>query len=82
MRDGRGIAAAFMLGARGSTDGNPFRCYQRISWYMTITKKRIIKAKDIDSTCYRKNHMDIRYAALRNQMTREYIRIRAGRSIL
>ena len=48
---------------------------------MKITKQRIIKAKDIDSTVTGRSHgHPVR--CLRNQMTREYIKLEAGRKVL
>lgn len=71
--DGRGIAAAFMLGARGMQLGTHF-VVAKESIVHTNYKKCIIKAKDIDSRVTgRTTGHPVR--ALRNQMTREYLRL-------
>ena len=62
--DGRGIAAAFMLGAKGVQMGTHF----------VVTEERIIKAKDIDSKVTgRTTGHPVR--ALRNDMTRKYLEL-------
>lgn len=71
--DGRGIAAAFMLGATGMQLGTHF-VVAKESIVHENYKKCIIKAKDIDSRVTgRTTGHPVR--ALRNQMTREYLRL-------
>ena len=71
--DGRGFAAAMMLGAKGVQMGTRF-VIARESIVHDNYKQRILKAKDIDSevTGLSGGH-PIR--SLRNQMTREYLRL-------
>ena len=73
--DGRGIAAAFMLGAEAVQIGT--RCVvAKESIGNEKYKERIIKAKDIDSAVTGRSHgHPVR--CLRNQMTREYNRLEA-----
>ena len=73
MADGRGIAAAFMLGAKGVQMGTVFipttECQVHDNY-----KDQVIKAKDIDSEVTgRSTGHPIR--VLRNKMTREYLRM-------
>ena len=71
--DGRGIAAAFMLGAEAVQIGTRF-VVSKESIVHENYKQRIIKAKDIDSTVTGRTHgHPVR--CLRNQMTREYIKL-------
>ena len=71
--DGRGIAAAFMLGAEAVQIGTRF-VVSKESIVHENYKERIIKAKDIDSTVTGRTHgHPVR--CLRNQMTREYIKL-------
>ena len=71
--DGRGIAAAFMLGAEAVQMGTRF-VVAKESIVHDNYKERIIKAKDIDSTVTGRSHgHPVR--CLRNQMTREYIKL-------
>ena len=71
--DGRGIAAAFMLGAEAVQMGTRFVVAKESSVHPGY-KERIIKAKDIDSTVTGRTHgHPVR--CLRNQMTREYIKL-------
>lgn len=71
--DGRGIAAAFMLGAEAVQIGTRF-VVSKESIVHDNYKQRLIKAKDIDSTVTGRSHgHPVR--SLRNQMTREYIRL-------
>ena len=71
--DGRGIAAAFMLGAEAVQIGTRF-VVSKESIVHENYKQRIIKAKDIDSTVTGRSHgHPVR--CLRNQMTREYIKL-------
>ena len=73
--DGRGIAAAFMLGAEGVQMGTRF-VVAKESIVHENYKQRIIKAKDIDSAVTGRTHgHPVR--CLRNQMTREYNRLEA-----
>ncbi|MDO4296110.1 MAG: enoyl-[acyl-carrier-protein] reductase FabK [bacterium] len=70
--DGRGIAAAFMLGAEAVQIGTRF-VVAKESIVHEAYKERILKAKDIDSAVTGISHgHPIR--CLRNQMTREYLR--------
>lgn len=71
--DGRGIAAAFMLGARGVQMGTNFVVTEESQVHENY-KKCIIKARDIDSRVTgRSTGHPVR--ALRNKMTREYLRL-------
>lgn len=73
--DGRGIAAAFMLGAEAVQIGTRF-VVSKESIVHENYKQRIIKAKDIDSAVTGRSHgHPVR--CLRNQMTREYNRLEA-----
>ncbi|MFV0528450.1 MAG: enoyl-[acyl-carrier-protein] reductase FabK [Lachnospiraceae bacterium] len=70
MADGRGIAAAFMLGAKAVQMGTGFVVTHESQVHDNY-KKAIIKAKDIDSRVTgRKNGHPVR--AIRNQMTKKY----------
>ena len=72
MADGRGIAAAFMLGAQGVQMGTCFVVTKESQVHENY-KKCIIKAKDIDTRVTgRSTGHPVR--AIRNQMTREYLR--------
>lgn len=71
--DGRGIAAAFMLGAEAVQIGTRFVVSKESTVHENY-KERIIKAKDIDSTVTGRTHgHPVR--CLRNQMTREYLKL-------
>ena len=71
--DGRGIAAAFMLGAKAVQMGTHFVATEESIVHENY-KERIIKAKDIDSTVTGRTHgHPVR--CLRNQMTREYLKL-------
>lgn len=71
--DGRGFAAAFMLGAEAVQMGTRF-CVAEEAITHDNYKERIIKAKDIDSEVTGMSHgHPIR--CLRNNMTKEYIRL-------
>ncbi|WP_394524138.1 enoyl-[acyl-carrier-protein] reductase FabK [Lacrimispora sp. JR3] len=71
--DGRGIAAAFMLGAEAVQIGTRF-VVSKESIVHDNYKQRIIKAKDIDSAVTGRSHgHPVR--SLRNQMTREYAKL-------
>ncbi len=70
--DGRGMAAAFMLGAEAVQMGTRF-VVARESICHADYKERILKAKDIDSAVTGRSHgHPIRQ--LRNQMTKEYLK--------
>ncbi len=71
--DGRGVAAAFMLGAEAVQIGTRF-VVAKESIVHENYKQRIIKAKDIDSVVTGRSHgHPVR--CLRNQMTREYTKL-------
>lgn len=71
--DGRGIAAAFVLGAEAVQMGTRFVVSEECIVHENY-KERIIKAKDIDSTVTGRSHgHPVR--SLRNQMTREYVKL-------
>ena len=71
--DGRGIAASFMLGAEAVQMGTRF-VVAKESIVHENYKQRIIKAKDIDTVVTGRSHgHPVR--GLRNQMTREYIKM-------
>ncbi len=71
--DGRGLAAAFMLGAEAVQVGTRF-VVAKESIVHENYKQRIIKAKDIDSVVTGRSHgHPVR--CLRNQMTREYTQL-------
>lgn len=73
--DGRGMAAAFMLGAEAVQIGTRFVVAKECICHENY-KERICKAKDIDSTVTGlKNGHPIR--SLRNQMTKEYLKMEA-----
>lgn len=71
--DGRGFAAAFMLGAEGVQVGTRF-VVAKESIVHDNYKQQIVKAKDIDSTVtgLSTGHP---VRCLRNKMTREYLRL-------
>lgn len=69
--DGRGMAAAFMLGAQGVQIGTRFVASQEAQVHENY-KNYIVKAKDIDSRVTgRSTGHPVR--ALRNQMTKNYL---------
>ena len=71
--DGRGIAAAFMLGAEAVQMGTRFLVAKECTVHQNY-KNRVLKAKDIDSTVTGRTHgHPVR--CLRNQMTREYLKL-------
>lgn len=71
--DGRGMAAAFMLGAEGIQMGTRFVAAKE-SIVHAAFKEKIIKAKDIDSTVTgTSTGHPVR--CLKNRMTREYLRL-------
>ena len=71
--DGRGLAAAFMLGAEAVQMGTRF-VVAKESIVHAAYKEKVIKAKDIDSTV---TGMSTGHPVrcLRNQMTKEYLRM-------
>lgn len=77
--DGRGIAAAFMLGAKGVQMGTHFVVTEEAVVHENY-KERIIKAKDIDSRVTgRSTGHPVR--TLRNDMTKKYLELeQAGAS--
>lgn len=71
--DGRGMAAAFMLGAEAVQMGTRF-CVADECVIHDKYKDRILKAKDIDSEVTGRSHgHPVR--GLRNKMTREYLKL-------
>ena len=73
--DGRGVAAAFMLGAEAAQMGTRF-IVAKESIVHENYKEKVIKAKDIDSEVTgRSTGHPIR--VLRNKMTREYLKMEA-----
>ena len=71
--DGRGFAAAMMLGAEAVQMGTRF-CVSDECTIHENYKNRILKAKDIDSEVTGRSHgHPVR--CLRNQMTREYLKL-------
>ena len=71
--DGRGLAAAMMLGAEAVQMGTRFVVSEESIAHENY-KTRLIKAKDIDSTVTGRSHgHPIR--SLRNKMTKEYLRL-------
>ena len=71
--DGRGIAAAFMLGAEAVQMGTRFLVAKECTVHQNY-KDRVLKAKDIDSTVTGRTHGH-QVRCLRNQMTREYVKL-------
>ena len=73
--DGRGMAAAFMLGAEAVQMGTRF-CVADECVIHDKYKDRILKAKDIESEVTGRSHgHPVR--GLRNKMTREYLKLEA-----
>lgn len=71
--DGRGMAAAFMLGAKGVQMGTHFVVAEECQVHQNY-KDRILKAKDIDTRVTgRSTGHPVR--ALRNEMTRKYLEL-------
>ncbi len=74
--DGRGFAAAMMLGAEAVQMGTRF-CVSDECVIHERYKERILKAKDIDSEVTGRSHgHPVR--GLRNKMTREYLKLEAA----
>lgn len=74
--DGRGFAAAMMLGAEAVQMGTRF-CVSNECVIHENYKNRILKAKDIDSEVTGRSHgHPVR--GLRNKMTREYLKLEAA----
>ena len=74
--DGRGVAAVFMLGAKAVQVGTHFVVTEESQVHENY-KERILKAKDIDTKVTgRTTGHPVR--ALRNQMTREYLKKEAA----
>lgn len=74
--DGRGIAAAFMLGAEAVQMGTRFLVAKECIVHQNY-KDRVLKARDIDTVVTGKSHgHPVR--GLRNQMTRDYVKLEAG----
>lgn len=71
--DGRGLAAALMLGAKGVQMGTRFLTAKESIVHANY-KERVIKAKDIDSVVTGTSHgHPVR--SLRNAMSREYLKL-------
>lgn len=71
--DGRGMAAAFLLGAEGVQIGTRFVASKEANVHENY-KNRIVASKDIDSAVTGRTHgHPVR--CLRNQMTRDYIKL-------
>lgn len=71
--DGRGMAAAFMLGAEAVQIGTRFVVAKECIVHQNY-KDRVLKAKDIDTSVTGRSHgHPVR--GLRNQMTREYAKL-------
>lgn len=70
--DGRGMAAAFMLGAEGVQAGTRFAASRECTMHENY-KERILQAKDIDSVVTgRSTGHPVRL--IRNKLTREYLK--------
>jgi enoyl-[acyl-carrier protein] reductase II len=73
--DGRGMAAAFMLGAKAVQIGTRFAAAKESIAHANF-KERLIKAKDIDAAVTGRSHgHPVR--SLRNKMTKEYLKMEA-----
>lgn len=71
--DGRGVAAAFMLGAQGVQMGTRFLVANECSAHDNY-KNRVLRASDIDAVVTgRSTGHPVR--SLRNQLTREYVKL-------
>ncbi|MCI9296817.1 MAG: enoyl-[acyl-carrier-protein] reductase FabK [Lachnospiraceae bacterium] len=78
--DGRGMAAAFMLGAKGVQMGTHFVVTTECQVHQNY-KERILKAKDIDTRVTgRSTGHPVR--ALRNEMTRKYLEMEGNGATL
>lgn len=74
--DGRGFAAARMLGAEAVQIGTRFLVAKECQVHQNY-KERVLKARDIDTEITGQSHgHPVR--ALRNQMTREYVKLEKG----
>lgn len=74
--DGRGVAAALMLGAQGVQVGTRFLVAEETNVHEAY-KERVLKAKDIDAQVTgRSGGHPIR--SLKNQMTRKYLQMEAN----
>lgn len=74
--DGRGVAAALMLGAQGVQVGTRFLVAEETNIHEAY-KERVLKAKDIDAQVTgRSGGHPIR--SLKNQMTRKYLQMEAN----
>lgn len=74
--DGRGVAAALMLGAKGVQVGTRFLVAEETNIHPAY-KERVLKAKDIDTQVTgRSGGHPIR--SLRNQMTKHYLEMEAS----
>ena len=74
--DGRGMMAAFMLGAEAIQMGTRFLVAHESTVYKAY-KERVIAAKDIDSVVTGRSHgHPVR--SLRNNMTREYVKLESS----
>ena len=74
--DGRGVAAALMLGAQGVQVGTRFLVAEETNIHEAY-KERVMKAKDIDAQVTgRSGGHPIR--SLKNQMTRKYLQMEAN----
>ena len=71
--DGRGMAAAFMLGAKGGQMGTHFIVTDECQVHEAY-KERILKAKDIDSRVTGRS-TGLRVRAIRNDMTKRYLEL-------
>ncbi len=78
--DGRGMAAAFMLGAKAVQIGTRFAAAKESVVHANF-KERLIKAKDIDASVTGRSHgHPIR--SLRNKMTKKYLQMEADGATL
>ena len=74
--DGRGVAAAFMLGAKAVQIGTRFVVTEEAVVHENY-KERIMKAKDIDTRVTGKS-VGHPVRALRNEMTKKYLELENG----
>ena len=71
--DGRGMAAALALGAKGIQVGTRFVASKEANVHDNY-KERIVAAKDIDSTVTGRS-LRVPVRSLRNKMTRQYLKL-------